>query len=65
MKAIQTILGHKDISTTLNVYADATEAGIKESMPALEGKMFNQKNAIRSERKIEKEEKVEEGGKYP
>ena len=44
LKAIQKILGHKDISTTLNIYADATEDGIKESMQALEGKMFKDKN---------------------
>ena len=41
LKAIQKILGHADISTTLNVYADATEEGVNDSMKALEGVMFN------------------------
>ena len=40
LKAIQSILGHADISTTLNVYADATQDGINKSMEALEGVMF-------------------------
>ena len=45
LKAIQTILGHKDISTTMNTYADATKEGIDDSMNALEGIMFkNKKN---------------------
>ena len=43
LKAIQAILGHKDISTTLNTYADATEDGVKESMQALEGVMFKRR----------------------
>ena len=30
-------MGHADISTTLNVYADATEEGVNDSMKALEG----------------------------
>ncbi len=40
LKAIQSILGHADISTTLNIYADATQDGINKSMEALEGVMF-------------------------
>ncbi len=40
LKAIQSILGHADISTTLNVYADATQDGINKSLEALEGVMF-------------------------
>ena len=43
LKSIQSILGHADISTTLNIYADATEDGIKESMGALEGVMFRRR----------------------
>jgi integrase len=43
LKAIQAILGHKDISTTLNTYADATEDGVQESMQALEGVMFKRR----------------------
>ena len=37
LKAIQKIMGHADISTTMNVYADATEEGVNDSMKALEG----------------------------
>ena len=40
LKAIQEILGHKDISTTLNTYADATKEGINKSMQAMQGVMF-------------------------
>ena len=40
LKAIQSILGHADISTTMNIYADATSEGIIESMESLEGKIF-------------------------
>ena len=40
LKAIQTILGHADISTTMNTYADATKEGISDSMKVLEGVMF-------------------------
>ncbi|MBR1773547.1 MAG: site-specific integrase [Eubacterium sp.] len=43
LKAIQEILGHKDISTTLNTYADATKEGVEDSMRALEGVMFKRK----------------------
>ena len=42
---IQNILGHADISTTLNVYADATKDGVKESMESLEGIMFKKKTS--------------------
>lgn len=40
LKAIQNILGHSDISLTMNIYADATESGIKESIQSLEGVVF-------------------------
>ena len=43
LKAIQEILGHKDISTTLNTYADATKEGVEDSMNALEGVMFKRR----------------------
>ena len=45
LKSIQKILGHKDISTTMNIYADATEDGVAESMQALEGVMFRKYNS--------------------
>lgn len=44
LKSIQTILGHKDISTTMNTYADATKEGINESIHVLDGLMFGKKN---------------------
>ena len=44
LKSIQKILGHKDISTTMNIYADATDDGVAESMQALEGVMFRKNN---------------------
>lgn len=40
MKSIQKALGHKDISTTMNIYADATTDGVTESVKSLEGIMF-------------------------
>lgn len=39
IKVIQEIMGHSDISTTMNVYAEATEAKKKESFQSLEGKI--------------------------
>lgn len=39
IKVIQEIMGHSDISTTMNVYAEATEAKKKESFESLEGKI--------------------------
>ena len=41
LKAIQHILGHADITTTMNIYADATKDGVDKSMRAMEGVMFN------------------------
>lgn len=34
MKVIQDLLGHADISTTMNIYADATEEYKKKEMEA-------------------------------
>lgn len=39
IKVIQEIMGHSDISTTMNIYAEATEAKKKESFESLEGKI--------------------------
>ncbi|SEQ71914.1 Site-specific recombinase XerD [Lachnospiraceae bacterium NE2001] len=46
LKAIQSILGHADISTTMNIYADATSEGVIESMESLEGKIFKKDDDI-------------------
>lgn len=40
LKAIQEIMGHADIETTMNVYADATAESKKQSMECLDGKIF-------------------------
>ena len=39
IKVIQEIMGHADISTTMNVYAEATEEKKRESIRSLEGKI--------------------------
>ena len=39
LKVIQEIMGHADIETTMNVYAEATRDKKKESFAALEGKI--------------------------
>ena len=39
IKVIQEIMGHSDVSTTMNIYAEATEAKKKESFENLEGKI--------------------------
>ena len=39
MKVIQEIMGHKNIQTTLDIYADATEEAKKESMVRLSEKL--------------------------
>lgn len=39
IKVIQEIMGHSDISTTMNIYAEATENKKKESFANLEGKI--------------------------
>lgn len=43
LKAIQEIMGHADIETTMNVYADATAESKRQSMENLEGKIFREK----------------------
>jgi integrase len=39
IKVIQEIMGHSDISTTMNIYAEATESKKRESFENLEGKI--------------------------
>lgn len=39
IKVIQEIMGHSDISTTMDVYNEATRDKKKESFADLEGKM--------------------------
>lgn len=39
IKVIQEIMGHSDISTTMNIYAEATESKKRESFDNLEGKI--------------------------
>lgn len=39
IKVIQEIMGHSDIGTTMNIYAEATEAKKKEAFKNLEGKI--------------------------
>lgn len=39
LKVIQEIMGHADITTTMNIYAEATEAKKKEAFANLEGKI--------------------------
>lgn len=39
LKIIQEIMGHSDIGTTMNIYAEATEAKKKEAFKNLEGKI--------------------------
>lgn len=39
LKLIQNIMGHADISTTMNIYAEATEAKKQQSMEKLEGRI--------------------------
>ena len=43
IKAAQAILGHADVSTTMNVYAEAMDDGVDESMKAMKGKLFRWK----------------------
>ncbi len=45
LKSIQNILGHSDISTTMNIYAEATEDGVEETMQSLEGVLFKKEEA--------------------
>ena len=39
IKVIQEILGHKDIATTMDVYAEATKDAKKKSFTDLDGKI--------------------------
>ena len=39
VKVIQSVMGHKDIQTTLDIYAEVSEARKKQSMEALSEKM--------------------------
>ena len=39
IKMIQDIMGHADISTTMNIYAEATEEKKRQTMKNLEGKI--------------------------
>ena len=39
IKVIQEIMGHADIGTTMNIYAEATEQKKKESFSNLKGKI--------------------------
>ena len=40
LKVIQSVMGHKDISTTMDIYAEATEEKKQEIMDSLRGKIF-------------------------
>ena len=40
LKVIQSVMGHKDISTTMDIYAEATEEKKQEIMANLQGKIF-------------------------
>ena len=39
LKVIQSVMGHVDIGTTMNIYAEVSEARKKQSMEALSEKM--------------------------
>ena len=39
IKVIQEVLGHKDISTTMNIYADATKSMKQREMELLQNKV--------------------------
>lgn len=40
LKVIQSIMGHSDIQTTMDIYAEATEAKKNEAIANLEGRIF-------------------------
>ena len=40
LKVIQSIMGHSDITTTMDIYADATQEKKQEIMANLNGKIF-------------------------
>ncbi len=39
LKVIQSVMGHKDIQTTMNIYAEATEDKKRETFERLAAKM--------------------------
>ena len=41
LKVIQDIMGHADITTTMNIYAEATKEKKQEAMANLNGKMHH------------------------
>ena len=40
LKVIQTIMGHADIRTTMEIYAEATEESMDEAMDRLSEQLF-------------------------
>ena len=40
LKVIQSVMGHKDIQTTMDIYAEATEEKKQEIMANLQGKII-------------------------
>lgn len=40
LKVIQSVMGHKDIQTTMDIYADCTEDKKQEVIKNIEGKIF-------------------------
>ena len=40
LKVIQTVMGHKDIQTTMDIYADCTEEKKQEVIKKMEDKIF-------------------------
>jgi len=40
LKVIQSVMGHSDISTTMDIYAEATEEKKQEIMANLQGKII-------------------------
>jgi len=40
LKVIQSIMGHKDIQTTMDIYADCTDEKKKEVLSNMEDKIF-------------------------
>ena len=43
-KTIQDILGHADISTTMNIYADVTNEHKQKTFSAIESRLINYKD---------------------
>lgn len=40
LKVVQSVMGHADISTTMDIYADATDEKKQEIMADLQGKII-------------------------